>query len=298
MNRYNVSKRAGLIGIIGNIFLFVIKIIVGLTFKSQAMIADSMNSLGDIFSSFMTWLGNKISSVPKDSDHNYGHGKAEYVFSMLISISMMIVALKLFYEGVLSIINKNILIYDKLLVIVCIITIVTKLCLFIYTRYLYKKFDNLLLKSNMLDHRNDCFVTTFSLIAIVLSNYGIHWFDGVVGVGISVWIFITGVKIYIESYDVLMDTSIDKESKHKMLDIINNEKNKELIKIGNLYSIPVGYYYVVVLTIFVNGKLTTEESHSITEKLEKKIQDNVERIEKIIIHVEPYDKDKDKDIEK
>ena len=296
MNRYKASKRAGLIGIICNIFLFIIKFIVGLTYKSQSMIADSMNSLGDIFSSFMTWLGNKISSVPRDNDHNYGHGKAEYIFSMLISISMMIVALKLLYEGVMSIINRNILVYDKLLIIVCIITIITKLCLYIYTKLLYKKYDNLLLKSNMLDHRNDCFVTTFSLIAIVLSNYGIHWFDGIVGIGISIWIFITGVKIYIESYNVLMDASIDKESKNKMLEIISNEKNKDLIKIGNLYSVPVGYHYIVVLTIFVNGKLTTEESHSITEKLEKKIQDNVERIEKIIIHVEPYDKKKDKDL--
>ena len=86
VERFKVAKRVGIIGIIGNIFLFGIKIVVGILSHSQSMIADALNSAGDIFASFMTWLGNRISSVPNDSDHNYGHGKAEYIFSMLVSI--------------------------------------------------------------------------------------------------------------------------------------------------------------------------------------------------------------------
>ena len=96
MNRFDVAKKVGITGIIGNVFLFVLKIIVGIISRSQAMIADALNSAGDIFASFMTWLGNKISSVPNDEGHNYGHGKAEYIFSMLISISMITVSLKLY----------------------------------------------------------------------------------------------------------------------------------------------------------------------------------------------------------
>lgn len=73
MDRYKSTKTAGIAGIIGNVFLLVIKAIVGFTSKSQAMIADSMNSAGDIFASLMTFIGNKIASKPGDEDHNFGH---------------------------------------------------------------------------------------------------------------------------------------------------------------------------------------------------------------------------------
>ena len=89
--RFKVTKRAGIYGMIGNMFLLLIKAIVGFSSKSQAMIADCINSAGDIFASLMTFIGNKIASTPGDEDHNFGHGKAEYIFSLFIAISMILV---------------------------------------------------------------------------------------------------------------------------------------------------------------------------------------------------------------
>ena len=88
--RFVITKKAGIYGIIGNIFLLILKAIMGFISHSQALIADSFNSAGDIFASLMTFIGNKIASVPHDENHNLGHGKAEYIFSMFISISMVI----------------------------------------------------------------------------------------------------------------------------------------------------------------------------------------------------------------
>lgn len=99
MDRYDSAKKAGILGIVGNIFLLIIKAIVGVASKSQAMIADAANSAGDIFASLMTFIGNKIASEPDDKDHNFGHGKAEYIFSLFISISMIFVAVKLLYDS-------------------------------------------------------------------------------------------------------------------------------------------------------------------------------------------------------
>ena len=126
-NRFEITKRAGLFGIIGNIFLFSIKAIVGFSTKSQAMIADSINSAGDIFASLMTSIGNKIASVPGDADHNFGHGKAEYIFSMFIAISMIIVSIKMIIDAVIKLFNGNEIIFSWWLIIVCIVTIITKL---------------------------------------------------------------------------------------------------------------------------------------------------------------------------
>ena len=285
MNRFETTRRVGILGIVGNIFLLIIKIVVGILAKSQSMIADAANSASDIFASLMTFIGNKIASEPSDEDHNFGHGKAEYIFSLFISISMIVVSLKILYDSALSIIYKNEIIFSWWLIIVCIITIVTKLNLYLYSKNALKKFNNILLESNMKDHRNDCIVTSFTTISIILSLFGVYWVDGVVGIGISVWIFYTGMKIFIESYNVLMDKSINPETKEEIYAIIVKFNGvKEII---GMHTIPTGYKYILVLTIGVDGKMETFKSHSIADKLQKEIEDKFDVIDRVIVHVEP-----------
>lgn len=284
MDRFEVTKKAGILGIVRNIFLLVIKSIVGFMSNSQSMIADAANSAGDIFASLMTFIGNKIAREPNDDSHNFGHGKAEYIFSLFISISMMVIAIKLLYDSTSALITKKELTFSWFLVLVCIITIVTKFALFIYTSKLAKKYNNVLLDANKSDHRNDCLVTTFTLISILLSLVGIYWFDGIVGIGISIWIFITGLKIFIESYNVLMDISIDEETKNLINDIA--KKYPKILKMDKISSTPVGYQYIIVLTIYVDGNMSTFESHKLADNLETEIT-SLEKIYRTIVHVEP-----------
>lgn len=284
LNRFEVTKRAGMLGIIGNIFLLVIKSIVGFTSKSQSMIADAANSASDIFASLMTFIGNKIASEPGDKSHNFGHGKAEYIFSLFISMSMMVLSLSLLYNSVFSLINQSKLTFSWGLVLVCIITVIVKFILFLYTNKLSKNCNNILLKANKKDHRNDCLVTTLTLSSILLSLKGIYWFDGVVGIGISIWIFITGLKIFIESYNILMDISIDENTKNLINKLIT--KYPEIQKTDEISSTPVGEKYVVVLTIYVDGNMTTFESHTLADNLEKDIT-KLENIYQTIVHVNP-----------
>ncbi len=79
----------------------------------------------------------------------------------------------------------------------------------------------------MKDHRNDCIVTTFTLISVILTLAGIYWLDSIVGIGISVWICYTGVTIFIESYNVLMDISVDDKTKDLILDITHSYKRNK-----------------------------------------------------------------------
>ena len=225
MNRYKKVKIASVFGIIGNLFLFVIKVLVGFIFKSQAMIADAFNSGGDILSSIITYVGNKISSKPCDDDHNLGHGKAEYIYSMLISVVMIIASLSILKESIIVLFNNTHYDFSVWLVIVCIITIIVKLFLYIYTIRIAKSENNLLIKANSKDHRNDCIITFFNLISCILALKGIYYFDGIVGILISGWIIITSLKIFKESYDVLMDKSISEETKNKVYEIIKKGGN-------------------------------------------------------------------------
>lgn len=284
MDRFESTQKASIFGIIGNIFLLIIKTIVGIMTKSQAMIADSVNSAGDIFSSFMTFVGNKIASKPSDEDHNLGHGKAEYIFSLLVSISMIIVAVKLLQNSVVALINQTGYTFSWWLVVICIVTIITKLSLYIYTHSLAKKHNNILLEANAKDHINDCVATTFNLIAALLSLVGILWFDGIVGTGISVWILWSGINIFLESYNVLMDKTISCENKQKVFDII--KKYKEIKKVEHFNATPVGYKYQISFTIYVDGNLSTFESHEIANRLEKELS-KLDEIYLTVIHVNP-----------
>ena len=111
------AKKVGVIGIISNLFLLSIKFIIGIIFKSQGLIADAVNSFGDVFSSIITYVGGKISEKPADEDHEFGHGKAEFVASFLIGIFMVMVSLETLHSGIMSIVNNNAFTFSYLLII-------------------------------------------------------------------------------------------------------------------------------------------------------------------------------------
>lgn len=282
--RVKSTRKAGILGIVGNIILLIIKGFVGFITGSQAMIADAINSASDIFASLMTFIGNKISSIPKDENHNFGHGKAEYLFSLFISLVMILVAAKSLVDSVFSLIQGNTFSFSYGLIIVCIITIVTKFSLYIYTKSIAKKFNNILLDANYKDHRNDCLVTTGTLIACLGALYNIFWLDSVVGIFIAIWILYTGIKIFIESYNVLMDISLDSTNNEIILNI--TKKFDEIKSVESIYSIPSGYKYIVFVTIYVDGNLSTFDSHKIADNLEIELK-NLNNISDAIVHVNP-----------
>ena len=287
MNKFKAIKRASILGVVGNLFLLIIKTIVGFITNSQAMIADAFNSASDVFSSIMTFIGNRIASRPRDDDHNLGHGKAEYIYSMLISIAMLLLVYEVIKSSIMSLVNHNKVEFSIWLVVVCITTLIVKSSLFIYTNYLCKKYDNLLLIANSKDHLNDCMITSLNLIACLLSLFEIYFVDGVVGIIISLWIFYSAVKIFIESYDVLMDKAISIETKNEVYKVI--KKHKEIKRINHFNATPVGYQYQISFTIFVDGDMSTYDSHKIANDLEKEIDSKFPEIYLTVIHVNPID---------
>ena len=284
MDRYSDMNKANIAGILGNVFLLIIKFIIGFLSRSQAMIADAANSAGDIFASLMSTVGSKISSAPEDESHNFGHGKAEYIFSLFIGLVMILIAVKLVYDSFVSLFKPSSVSFPYLLILVCVITIITKFSLYLYTKIIYKKTNSILMQALQKDHRNDSIVTTFTLISVILNIFGIYWFDGVVGIGISILICVSGIKIFIESYNVLMDASIDNKTKEEILDI--TKKYKDIQKVDHFSSTPVGYKYLISLSIYIDGNMSTYDSHAIADKLEKELN-ALEPIYLAIIHVNP-----------
>lgn len=287
MDKFNSIKRASIFGVIGNIFLLIIKLLIGFVTNSQAMIGDALNSAGDIFASVMTFIGNKIASKGCDDDHNLGHGKAEYIYSMFISIIMFMMTYGIVVGSIKSFFHPEKYIFSWGLIVVCLITILVKSVLYIYTRILYKKYNNLLLDANSKDHRNDCALTSLNLIACVFGLNGVYFVDGVVGIIIGIWIFISAFEIFKQSYDVLMDKCISDDTKQKVYEIIS--RHKEIKNVIHFNSTPVGYQYQISFTIYVDGKMSTFDSHKIANDLEKEIDKEIDEVFLTVIHVNPIE---------
>ncbi|MCX4254485.1 MAG: cation diffusion facilitator family transporter [Bacilli bacterium] len=285
MTRYESTKKVGFYGIIGNIFLLIIKFSVAFISHSQALIADAINSAGDIFSSLMTYIGNKIACTPSDDNHNFGHGKAEYIFSMLISVFMLFIASKILLDSVVSIITKKEFIFSYYLILVCIITILVKLTLYLYCKKLYKKHSNILINASMKDHRNDILLTMGTLTSIILGSFGYYFFDGIFGAVISIYIMLSGIGIFLESYKILMDVSLDSNDKEEIIKYIKSQK--EIKKISDFHTVATGYKYIAIVTIYVDGSLSTFKSHEIADNLEQEIPKKYRKIYRVIVHVNP-----------
>lgn len=279
-----VTKKISIIGIISNTVLLIIKLIIGILANSQAMIADGINSAGDIVASLMTYIGNKIASEPSDDSHNYGHGKAEYIFSLFIGLTMIILSAEVAINAFKSIISYNHFIFSWYLVVVCTITIITKLLLYIYSSKQGKKYDSLLITANSKDHFNDIFVTLSTLISILAGLFNIYILDGIIGMAISILIIYSGIKIIFSSSKILMDESINELNKNEITNIINNYS--EIDHIDKITSKPCGNKYIIIIKVSIDGNMTILEGHNIVGKLKAELL-NLEYVHDVIVHVNP-----------
>src|SRR5574344_6976 len=279
-------KNVSLIGICANIFLLIIKAIIGVISRSQAMMADALNSAGDIFASLMSFIGAKISSKPSDKDHPYGHGKAEYIFSFLISLSMIIASIVMIKNSVESIILKKEITFSIFLPIICAVTILTKFLLYLYANSKYKQTNSILIKASKEDHRNDMFLTCRTVIGIIESYLGFYFVDGIVGILISLWIIFVGIRLLRESYIVLMDTGLDENVYKNIKEIV--ESDERIMHVDDILSKPVGDKYIIILKVSMDGDITLEKSHNIGGEIKQNLMERFEFICDVIIHINPH----------
>jgi len=277
-------KKIGILGIIANLFLLVIKFITGILFKSQGLIADAINSFGDVFSSLVTFVGGKISSKPADDDHEFGHGKAEFVASLLIGIFMVFVSFKTITSGFKSIINNETLTFSILLFLTPIVTIIVKSILYMYCRNLAKSNNSLLLEANAKDHRNDILLSLGVLIGIAFGKFGYGFVDGAVGIIISGVIIVTGLRIIKEAYDVLIDKCIDADKVDEMRKSI--ESVPGVNHIDSIKSKPTGTLHMIIVKVSVNPDMTVRESHKVAGIIREKVC-RYEDVYDAVVHINP-----------
>lgn len=209
--RNSYGKFSSVVGIIVNVFLFLIKLLAGVLSHSVAIIADSMNNLSDASSSIISLLGFRLAEKPADDDHPYGHGRYEYISALTIAVFILTIGIELLKSSFDKVINPTDTLITWLSIVILVISIFAKLFLYSFNNKLGKKIKSNTLVAAAIDSRNDSISTTAILISSLIMMFTSVNIDGYVGIIVAILILVSGVKMVKETLDPLLGTKPDKE---------------------------------------------------------------------------------------
>ncbi len=208
--RYGVL--GGIVGIVCNLLLFVIKLSIGFFSGSVSIIADAFNNLSDIGSCAVTLLGFKLASEPPDPEHPFGHGRMEYMSAALVSILIVLVGIELLKESVNKILHPEPLKFSYYIIAALLVSIAIKLWLGLFNKKLGGRISSPALHATAADCFSDCFATSAVLVSVLISHLTSFNIDAYVGVAVSVLIMWNGVKSIKETLDPLLGTPPEPET--------------------------------------------------------------------------------------
>ena len=219
--RREYGMLCGLVGIFLNILLFLGKFFAGTISKSIAITADAFNNLSDAASSVVTLVGFKLAGAKPDSEHPFGHGRMEYIASFLVACIIFIVGFELLRSSVDKILHPEPVRFSVVLVVILSLSLLVKLWMFSYNRYMGKQIDSTVLRAAASDSLNDVAATAAVIVATVVGNFVAFPIDGIMGVLVSVLIMRSGFQIAKEVADRLLgqrpDPALVKELSDRIL---------------------------------------------------------------------------------
>ena len=284
----NKTSKVMFLSFFVNAFLSIFKILIGFIGKSTALIADGIHSSSDLLTDVVAIVANIFSLKPADREHPYGHGRIEYLTSILIGIIIIIIAFVLIYETEKNKIN----IPSKIVIIVSIITILTKYLLSEYLIIKGKKYDNQILTSSGKESRTDVYSSVVVLLSSILMQFQnkieyLKYSDKIASIIVALFIIKAGFEIIKENINILIGKQEDKteyydEVKNKILN------NKYIKNIDKLIIMKYGYYYSLTIEVSMDKNMSVEKSHDELEKIENILKEN-ERTKYINIHINPAD---------
>ena len=214
---------SGIIGIICNILLFILKISVGMVLNSVAVISDAFNNLSDMTSTVVSMLGIRLSGKKPDKDHPYGHGRFEYISALIVSFLIMLVGFELFKSSISSIFSPaEVQGFNYVTVIILVLSIPLKFFMYRINKTLGKKINSSVLLATAADSLNDCVATGAVIVSTVVDGLKLLPFriDGYVGAIVSVLILKAGFDVAKDTIDRLLGQSPDEELLQQMREMV------------------------------------------------------------------------------
>ena len=274
--------------LIVNILLTLTKFVFGIIYKSKVLVADGIHSLSDLATDVVSIYGSKLSLKPADNEHPYGHGKIEYLTSIVIGAVILALALSLLGNSL----NAKNTIASNMVLYVTIFTILAK---YLISRYILSK--GVKYKSNLLvasgkESRSDVISSAIVIVTYFLSKLSsyskIFLYSDTIGT------FIIGLIILKTAYRILKENIVsilgeseqDEEYLDKIREIIL--ENSEVVNIEELNIIKYGHYYQANITINMDSNVTLEDACLVSDRIKKKLINKKTRISYAKISINPY----------
>ena len=289
-NRYGIC--AGIIGIVSNAILFVIKIVAGIIGGSITIIADAINNLSDAGSSVVTLVGFKLSSVPPDKDHPFGHARYEYVTGLLVSMMVLFLGIALMKSSIEKVVAPTPVDVSVFTYVVLSISIVMKLVQMLVYKDFSKAISSNALKASAQDSRNDSLTTLAVLIStIIIDVCGDRIspkvsVDGIMGIAVSLFIIVSSVLLLKDAISPLLGEKQPKELVDKIPAKILSYDGVIGVHDLVVHSYGASHCFVVA-HVEVPADVDIVKSHDIIDNIEHDMWDEMHV--RLNIHMDPID---------
>ena len=297
--RSKYGTLGGVLGIVCNIFLFALKIAIGVIMNSLAILSDAFNNLSDMFSSIVSIFSAKLSAKKPDKDHPFGHGRIEYIATMIVAMVIIVVGVELIISSGEKIISgikgeAGELTFSWISIGILTASLLVKLWMFLYNRYFGKKIKSSVLIASATDSINDV-ITTIAVILVTIASY--LWFkdyyfyaDGGVGIIIGVIIIVNGIKIVVGSIGDLLGRPASEEEIKTIEDFLLQDPHILGCHDLMVHDYGPGRKFAVV-HCEVDQDSDIVEAHEIIDALENKAQNTLGLL--LTIHMDPIDNKSD-----
>jgi len=292
-----MSARAGrsvtLVGALVNVLLILLKFFAGIFGNSQALIADAVHSLSDLFTDAIVLLGLRVGRKAPDAEHPFGHGRIETLASAIVGMALIATALYLGIEAALNIYRHTEYHPTNLALIGAGVSIALKEALYHYTVHIGRRIKSQLIIANAWHHRSDSLssVAVFMGVAGALINPSLYILDSFAAILVSFFIVKVGLEILRDSLREFTDTAPPPEILNKISDCTRSVEG--VLDTHDLRVRTSGGMYQMETHIVVDGQLTVSEGHRIAKAVESCLAEEIEDLDRVIVHVDPAIEEKE-----
>jgi len=281
--------RVSALAICVNLVLAAVKIVTGVVGNSYVLIADGIESTADIFSSVIVWSALRVSAIPADANHPYGHGKAEPIASAIVSLVLLgasvLIAVQSYHEIITPHASPQ-----KFTLIILVAVIVVKEVLFRLAWRTGSDLDSVALKADAWHHRSDALTSAAAFVGITIALVGGKGYEtaddwaALVACGIISW---NGVRMLRSAMDEIMDAAVSPMIVNEVRAIAGNVP--DVVAIEKCRVRKAGLHLAVDIHVVVNGDLTVRHGHAIAHEVVARLRASSHRIDDVVVHIEPAD---------
>lgn len=282
--RTNVGKLSGIVGIFSNLFLFVIKFVIGTIVHSVSIQADGVNNLTDAGSNIISILSFHLANKPADKDHPFGHERTETIASLFVGILILVLGFETAKESVSKVIHPGSIDFRIASVIILLISIIVKFWMYAHNKKLSKTYDSSLLEATALDSISDVCGTTAVLVSTLLSPVLHFNLDGYMGIVVSGIILYGAYGLLRDMINSLIGEAPDPELVHNIVDRIM--AHPAILGVHDMMLHNYGPNKIFASAhVEVDSSKDIFETHDHIDNIEREVKENM-NID-LVLHMDP-----------